>query len=308
MNSLQENKNSMYFTAIDYLTVNAAVVTPLPNYSALFTAFRNASTSIQTYGEQQAFGKKGYAENKTQLRNALVNLAVDVSRKITAYAKFVNNQVLLNEVKYSESDLKRKPDTMLRDCAQGLYDRAQANLPALSTYGITAATQTTFQGAINSFVASIPKPRMGITEKKQSTTQLANYFKAADAALSNIDALIEIIRVSQPNFYTGYKTARKIVDNGTGKLSVKGLVTDATTGEPIKGVSLTFILDGNSTKALNTKPVVKKTAAKGMFYIRSLPAGIYKVVITKNGYQKQETTLAVSDGEMSLLNIQLSKS
>jgi PEGA domain. len=38
-----------------------------------------------------------------------------------------------------------------------------------------------------------------------------------------------------------------------------------------------------------------------------MPAGIYNVTLRKNGYADQMTTVAVSDGEMSELNIQLAK-
>ena len=216
----------------------------------------------------------------------------------------------MNETKYTESDLKRTADTGLRDAAQGIYDRAQANLTALAPYGISAATQTSLQNAITAFVTSIPKPRLGIADKKQTTTQLANLFKQADATLDNIDTLIEIVRLTQPNFYKGYKAARKIVETGVGSLALKGLVTDAKTGDPVKGASLTFVLDGNGTKAKSAKalePIIKKSADKGGFNIKSLPAGMYTVTISKNGYADKTETIAISDGEQTDLKIQLSK-
>jgi hypothetical protein len=164
MTSYQESKLSMYVAVKDYLTTNAAIVTPLPNYSSTFTAFQNSLTSIQTYSEQQQFDKTGLAANKKQLKQTLLTLAGDASRKLTAYAQLTGNLVLLKEVQFSNSDLKRLPDMMLRDAVQGLYDRAQANLAALATYGITAATQTALQAAITAFVTAIPKPRLGINE------------------------------------------------------------------------------------------------------------------------------------------------
>jgi hypothetical protein len=55
---------------------------------------------------------------------------------------------------------------------------------------------------------------------------------------------------------------------------VKGLVTDALTGEPVKGVSLSFSLD-DSRRMLKeakatTESIVKKTAEKKGFNIKSL--------------------------------------
>jgi len=317
MTSKQESKLSMFLAVKDYLTANATIVSALPNYSGYSTTFQNSITGIQTYAEQQMFDKTGISASKKQLRSTLVALAVDTSRKLTAYAKFANNQVLLKETKFTESDLKSGADTALRDYAQGIYDRAQTNLTALATYGVTAATQTALQSAITAFVASIPKPRLGITDKKQSTIQLANNFDAADMALENIDIIIEMVRVTQANFYNGYKTARKIIETGTNSLSLKGFVTDAATGEPLKGVTINFCPEcveptqkaaANGMSAAKEEVVLtKRTAEKGGFNIKSLPEGVYRVTIKKNGYQEQVVTVAVTDGEMGDLNIGLSK-
>ena len=56
-----------------------------------------------------------------------------------------------------------------------------------------------------------------------------------------------------------------------------------------------------------TESVIKKTAEKGGFNIKSLPLGMYTVTITKVGYADQVATVAVADGELTDLNIQLSK-
>ncbi|MCX6220815.1 MAG: carboxypeptidase-like regulatory domain-containing protein [Bacteroidia bacterium] len=309
MKARQASKLSMYLAVKDFLVTNAAIATPLPNYSGFSTAFLSAITQIQTHGEQQMFDKSGLRANKDQLRSTLVMLAADTSRKLQAYARYVNNQLLLSETKFSESELRNASDNVLRDYAQGVYDRAQTNLTALAIYGITASTQTSFVNAINAYVVAIPKPRIGTTETKQSTLQLASAFEAADGALGNIDAIVEIVKLAQPNFYSGYKSVRKLIETGNGSLAVKGVVTDAVSGAPLKNVSLSFALDGNGTKlkaSTSASALVKKSAAKGGFNIKTLAAGMYNVTIRKNGYADQVATIAVSDGESSVLNVKMS--
>ena len=237
-------------------------------------------------------------------------LAADTSRKLQAYARYANNQLLHTETKFTESELRNASDNVLRDYAQGVYDRAQTNLTALAAYGITASTQTSFVNAISAYVAAIPKPRIGTAETKQSTVQLANAFIAADGAIGNIDAIIEIVKLAQPNFYNGYKSVRKLINNGSGSLAVKGVVTDAASGNPLKNVSLSFVFDGNGTKTMAAKgqeALVKKTADKGGFNIKTIAAGMYNVTIKKNGYTDQVATIAVSDGESSVLNVKMSE-
>lgn len=307
MTNLQESRLSMYLAFRDFQTAYTAITNPLPNYTSNSTTFVNTITQIQAIAEQQKMSKKGIADNKNQLRDVLIVLTADNSRKLVAYAKFTNNLTLAKEVQFAESKLKRVADTAVKDYAQIVYDRAQPIVASLAAYGITAATQTAFLTAINNYNASIGRPRAGATEKSQFTKQLATLFKTADTALANMDTAVEIVRLTQPNFYNGYKTARKIVETGNGKLSVKGLVVEASSGAAIKGAKLAFVLDGKAVKAANAQAVVKKTADKGRFNLKNLPAGLYNVTISKNGYQEQVVTIAVSDGERSELNVQLSK-
>lgn len=301
MNGYQESKLNMYLASRDYLGDNAIILDPLPNFQANYRAFQDSINQIQQSGEQQNFNKSGIATGKSQLKQALVTLAADTARKLTAFAKFSNNNTLLGEVSYSESDLKRCADTNLYNSAQGIYDRAQSNIDALTAYGITAASQTALIDAINAFNTSIPKPRLGITEKKQSTAQLALLFKAADNALGNIDMAVEIVRLTQVNFYNGYKTARKLIQTGSGSLSVKGAITDALSGEPLKGVTLTFVSNDG------VEPFDKETADKGGFMVKAVQEGTYQVTASKEGYKEKTVTISVNDGEMSKLDLELER-
>lgn len=312
MTNQQESRLSMYLSFRDYQAGFTAISTPLPNYTTNSTTFVNTIPQIQAVAEQQKISKKGVTDNKNILKENLIVTTADYARKLGVYAKFTNNATLAQEVKFTEGKLRQVADTAVKDYAQIVYDRAQPIVASLATYGITAATQTALLAAITAYNASIGKPSVSRTESSQITKQLETLFKTAETALANMDAAVEIVRISQPAFYTGYKNARKIVETGIGTLAVKGLVTDAKTGEPVKGATLSFALDGNNgmakTAKASTESVVKKTAEKGGFNIKSLPSGMYTVTIKKVGYADQVATVAVADGELTEVNIQLSKS
>ena len=302
----------MYLTFKDFQSAYTAITNPLPNYTANSTIFVNALSQIQSFSQLQRTSRKGVADNKKLLKNNLIVLTGDYFRKLTAYAKFTNNATLAQEVKMSEGKLKQLADTAVRDYGQIAYDKAQPIVGSLAPYGITAATQTALLNAITAYNAALGKPGVSRTEGGQTTKQLKALFKTAETALSNMDAAVEIVRLTQPNFYSAYQKARKVITNGTSALSVKGLVTDATNGEPLKGVTVSFMLDGGVARAKSASSnakadFVKKTADKGGFNVKGLPAGIYNVSVKKVGYAEKMTTVAVSDGEMTELNIQLSK-
>lgn len=314
MTNLQESRFSMYLSFRDWQVNYLTITNGLPNYTANSTILLNTIPQIQTISEQQKISKTGVTDNKNQLKETLVVLTADYARKLSVYAKFTNNLVLAQEVNFSESKVRKSADTAVKDYAQIVYDRAQPIVASLATYGITAATQTALLNAINAYNASIGKPAAGKAETTQLTKQLVTLFDTAENALANMDASVEIVRLSQPNFYNGYKNARKVVVTGVGSLSINGLVTDATTGEPLKGVTVSFALDGGMTMAKasrasssTTTAITKKTAEKGGLKIKSLPAGTYQVTLKKVGYADQIVTVNVNDGEMSDLNVGLSK-
>ncbi len=310
MTSQQEDRLSMYLTFKDYQALHVNITETLPNYSENSTLFLNTIPQIQSIWEQQKLSKKGVTDSKNQLKETLIVTTADYARKLGAYAKFTNNAKLAQQVKFSEGKLRQVADTAVKSYGQIVYDLAQPLVGSLAPYGISDETQATLADAIAAYNDSIGKPGAERSEGTQITKQLATLFKAADTALENMDAAVEIVRLTEVNFYNGYKSARKVIETGAGSLSVKGLVTDAQTGLPLKGVAVSFALDGGMAKAASTTTepeLVKKTAEKGGFNIKGLAQGIYQVIITKPGYKEQTLTLNISDGEMSVLDVKLDK-
>jgi len=310
MNILQKVKLSMYMVVKDFLSFNKTIVENLPNYLANATVLENNINQIQAVAELQEFDKTGIADKKKQLRASLIAQAEDFSHKLVAYATNTGNMILLKEVKYSKSELNRAADADLKNMTQCIYDRANANIATLGDYGITDGMLTTFLATISSFNEAIPTVREGATSKKLYTTQLENLYKATDAAIDNIDKIVEIVRLSQPDFYTGYQNSRMIINTAGGTVALKGVVTDAASLEPLKGATITITPTGGSA-ALNPngagEAIVKKTAEKGGFMVKSLPEGTYSATIAKSGYKEQVVAVAVTDGEMSELNVEQTK-
>ncbi|NOU16919.1 MAG: carboxypeptidase regulatory-like domain-containing protein [Bacteroidales bacterium] len=307
----QESKVSMYLVTDNFISINVRTANTLPNFSIYYTIFKDGVAQIRTFGELQMLDKKGLAVDKHHLKDNLIAIGCDTSRRLIAFANHTSNNVLISEIKFKESDLKRLSDTALVDYIQGIYNLTQSNLAALSTYGITEATQSSFHDAITDFLNSAPKPRIGITEKKQSTLQLTKYFDIVDNALKNMDLIVEIVKISNSNFYNGYKAARRIITTRKSTLSVRGIVTDATTNQPIYGAEISFTLidKSNNEKSLSGKPnLVRKTAKKGGVNVRSLPEGTYTVIVNKPGFIQQTTTITVSRGKLTEFTFQLIKS
>jgi hypothetical protein len=222
-----------------------------------------------------------------------------------------NIAILAKEVHYSESDLKKATGSNLRDNALIIHDKANENIAALTEYGVTARSLSSLKSAIDQFNAAVSSTRIGKTETKQVTGQLAKLFKDNDALLAKFDLLVEIVRLSHPEFYSAYKDSRKVIPRGSGSLALKALVTDAATGEGIKGVKVTFALQNGLSKAATAtakKPFVKTTADNGIFKIKNLADGTYTATLIKTGYREEVVTVNVASGEMTVMDVKMEKS
>jgi hypothetical protein len=308
MTTNQESKLNMYLAVRNFMIPNDGVTKDLPNFAASYATLLSTISQIQAIGEMQKFDKTGLAIEKNKLKETLITMAADYSRKITAFAKFTNNNTLLNEAKFSVSDLGRMTDVALKDYLQIIHDKAEANIGSLSEYGIKSETQKVFIDTIIAFNTALSTPRTGIAEKSKATKKLAVLFNDADAAIENMDFAAGIIKLTQSDFFNGYKTSRKLVDTSAGNLALKATATDLGSGEPVKGVLFTFKLDGaKAALSSGNGEINKKTAEKGSFHIKNMQAGTYKVVVSKPGYKEKEVTVSVADGERSELKVELEK-
>lgn len=308
MTTNQESKLNMYMTVRKFLIANDAVTKNLPNFAASFPILQSTIDQIYSIGEMQKSNKTGLTVEKNKLKETLKTLGADYSRKITAFAKFTNDDSLLKEAKFSDSDLVRTSDVDLKEYVQIIYDIADRNLGSLAEYGITAETQKVFMDNITAYKEALATPRFSITEKSQATKQLGVLFDSADSVLENIDFAVGIIKLKEPNFHNGYKTARRLVDLSSGTLALKATVKDIANGEPVKGVLFTFSPDGaKATSSGGNGEITKKTAEKGSFHIKNMQSGTYRVSVRKPGYKDKEVTVSVSDGERSELNVEIEK-
>lgn len=312
MTNNQESHLNMQVTTAKFCDENSTAVRSLPAYSSNLQILLESNQQIQDIAGFQGTGTGGITSNKKQLRLNLNASGSDTARKLTSFAKLTDNYTLLGEVNFSESDFNKFSDIEARDKAQILHNKAQEHISELPVYGINEETQVIAQNNINSFTNVIVAPRIGIANKSQATKQIAGLFKTAATALEKMDAAVEIVKLTEPVFYDGYKSARKVIRKGTGKLAVKGLVTETGNGQPIKGVSVTFTLN-DTTARLNAAgnegqaELSKITAAKGGFNIKSLAAGVYKASFKKMGYADQVVTVNVNDGEITVVEVKLNK-
>ena len=308
MRTDQKIKLRMYLASRNFVLLNEAIAKSIPKFSENYEILQGAINEIQLIGEMQGVNKTGLAIEKNKLKKNLITLAAKNSRKIAAFAKFNNNDNLLKEASFRETDLTKVQEVTLKERVQIIYDRAEANIGSLAEHGITPETQKTFLEAITAFNNALGTPRTGISEKKMATEKLPGLFDIADGALELMDYAVGIVQDEQPDFFSGYKTNRKLVDTNSGNLALKATAKEMTNGEPVRGAVFTFNPDSALMAGRNGNgEISRKTAKKGSFHIKNMQPGTYRVIVRKPGYKEKEVTVSVADGERSLLVVELER-
>ncbi len=311
MNTNQEDKLSMYYVVKSACEKFQPTWTTNAVFAATYNLWAAKIPLIEQNRDAQTLETTGITTDKTAKRNSMTEKTLFMINRLQSYANVVINPELLESIKYSASDLKKSRDTDVIGICNTVLAKANANAAAIATYGVTAAMITELQTAIAAYSATLAKPKAAKSQTKTATENLTKLFKEADELLvKRMDLDIELFKTTKPEFYSQYKTARIIIPTGGGATSVLGSVTVSGSGEPLKGVSFTFVADNNgmmktaSTETANQ--MVKKSADKGKFRA-SLPENTYRVIIEKIGFKSQEVTITVANGETANLNIELEK-
>ncbi|MGD0340872.1 MAG: carboxypeptidase-like regulatory domain-containing protein [Bacteroidales bacterium] len=305
MNKLQETRLSMYLAVRDFLLQNGEITKDLPNYEANFKDLQKTIEEIQSIAEVQKSDIKGYAKNKLLLKEKLMTLVLASSYKLNAFATFSGDVKLQAEVKITRSKLSKAPDTGLRDYAQIIHDKAESNIDALTSYGITKETQSEISDYISRYNAALSGPRVAKTETVKATKQMASLFEHAESLLNAVTIAIGIIRIAQPIFIKGFETAKKAVISGTTTLALRATAVDSKSGAAVKGAKFIFRSENVNLAEGEPAEIVKKTAKKGMFKIRNIRQGTYTVTISKPGYKEKVVSVVVNDGEMTEMKVEM---
>jgi len=301
MTTFQIQKLRMYIALRILLRANPAILAKLPNADELLTALDNAIADIQA----NDLLKKKTANEIREIINALrANLTRDIlstSRKIQAYADYKKDKALLKDTKYTDTSLLGLSDVELVQIAKSLYATVNLYLDEVGPYELNAETQATLLNDATQYDTSSPQLDAKNREQTNLTALIAENYKTADGIIASLDKLVEIVHDTEPAFYKEYKITRK-VDVPKDVVQLVAKITDAQTGVGIPNATVTLTLNGSTAD-----PIVKQSADKGGFQIKTIAPGIYTATVVKIGYLTQTLTITLPGDEPYSLDVKMVK-
>lgn len=301
MTTLQLKKLKMYLAIRVLLRANPDIVDKMPNAEEYLTALDAVILDIQTYIALKKEGNEEIKNQRKKLKVQLVTNLIETGRQLQAYASYKKDDMLLNSIKLAKSYLNRQEDIDLVAYGKNIHKKGNEHLTDLKPYGVTADTQSILLEDITLFEDLSPQIPKVKQDLKSLTNTINDSYKKGDEIMVGLDKQVELVRTSDPTFYVDYKALRKI-DMPTDIMQLIARITNAETGAGVPNATVIFTMHDSTTP-----PIVKATAEKGRFQIKSIPKGIYTVTIVKLGYLTQIHTITLPGDEPYSLDVKLVK-
>ena len=205
----------MYYAVQKVCNDNNATWKGLPAFVLAFGEFSGSLSKLEETLETQVKKIAGVSEDKTAMRKALTEKALETGNAVFAYASDKKNETLKSKVDFSPSDLKKERDTILIQHCQLIKDEAGGVIEELGNYGLGTSDLDNFQTMIDEFTKAISLPRAAITERKGATSNLEERIGEIDDVLNDkMDRLMDKFKAPNADFYKQYFDVRSIVSHG----------------------------------------------------------------------------------------------
>ncbi|MGV9003430.1 carboxypeptidase-like regulatory domain-containing protein [Flavobacterium sp.] len=276
MKGEQEDILSMEILIHDYIkALPPEKLEKLPGIVEINTTFGENVTMLRACRNGQVLNRTGNRLSKDALREEMSSLGFTVAAEVCAYALAIDNKVLQMKVTYVYSDLENMRDTDVADACSSIHEIALVHIAALADYDTTPASLVELKESIELYNIMLPKTREGINIQTSFTDRIKEIFAENQDLLFRMDKLATMRKFKDPQFHSHFFKARKIVNTGGRKLSMRGTITNEL-GQPIEKVLITVELPHEAAT---------KSTARGNYRFKGIPAGVYPVTFKRDGFE-----------------------
>lgn len=155
----------------------------------------------------------GVTENKATARRMSISFAVPIAAAVLAEAKKAGDAELRGKVDFSKSDLAGMREEKFMQVVEGIATEAAGLTVEISQRGIKPEHLASLVSWNAEYRKLIAAPSTTQTEISEATLALANEIDTTMKMVrEEMDPTAEAASLSWPNFTSGYKSARVIID------------------------------------------------------------------------------------------------
>jgi hypothetical protein len=227
----QNNITTMFETTLNFLEDNNSVWSGTAAFADAVTRAKTGKDAINTSADSQQTPTSGVTDDKADARNDLEEKTLEIADQISAFAAKSGDNDLGAKVEMTKSSLDKMIESDLEQTAERVANLANDNIAALAAFDVTAADVTALTTARTTFVGIKTSPRQAAVDRKTQTLSLPQLIAKVRSIFRNeIDKMVTKKKKTHPDFFSGYFTARIIVNRAATHAAPK----KAATPEPPK--------------------------------------------------------------------------
>ncbi len=232
MTSEQSNKYGMYMATANLLKSSIAKTQAIPAFAASYTKLDTLVAQIAEKDKERMGKTPGKHAVRDEAEDALVTAVMIVSSGLMAMARAKGNTQLREAAYVRESRMRHARSTEQINTAKLVYDLGVANKVDLVPFAVTESMLEDLKARIAAYEAAIKELASGIAERVGARTAVSDLFVQADEVIKEeIDRMMQVFRVTDPELYNDYRAARVIKDLGARHLK-PGQPAAAPAGSP----------------------------------------------------------------------------
>jgi hypothetical protein len=219
----------MYIATVELLRDNAARGAGIQAFAASLAKLDALVSQIRDKDKERMGKTPGKVAAKDGAEDALTASTILVAAALSALGQTTGNPELKQRAHITESYFRTARSTEQINVANLLYDLGKANQEGLAAFGVTPAMIEELKSRVAAFDAALKDVASGMAERVGARTALAEMFNKADELLrEELDPVMHIFRITDPELYNDYRAARVIKDIG-----VRHLKTPETAGAAV---------------------------------------------------------------------------
>lgn len=207
------NRVTMFKTVNGFLDQNNSIWNGMAPLAAAVLQFKQKIVDIDAAAQKQETPVSGATNDKAAARDELEDVLFLACEALGVLAHASSDHDLTALVDVSPSALDRLGDEELGNRATNVLARANALKTQLATMQVTQANLDELAEALQIFQGATAKPRTAVVERMVQTDSLSTLVREAGNILRDqIDRMVNLFRRTNPEFVSGYRSARVVVD------------------------------------------------------------------------------------------------
>ncbi len=278
------NRINMINTTTGYADDNVAATGGISQFAITLGAVKSKMVLINNANIVAGGTSTGVTLDTNALRFAMEGLTMKCGRATLAFANSTSNNTLKALVNVTESGLKSEKKEDVDDVCERVKNACNANIAGATPFGVTATDVTDLATAIGLYRTATQNPRNAIISKSQANDNVSKMVGEVitDLLAGQMDLMADTLKISNVNFWSGWKQAREIIDLGSTTAKLRGTCLDQN-DVPVSNVKLNIYKAGTT---ILLKQVI--TDSKGKFNATDLGAGFDDFKWELTGYTSVE--------------------